>query len=100
MPRRRIGRGRLTEGEAGELDEYKLNPDITTACTIKQVRIVTEVGRQAVRVKSASTQGVEREVTLAEGADHAVFSGGAGINRQRHTRTAAELAATRLPRPG
>ena len=31
--------------------------------------------------------GVELEVALPEGADHAVFSGGAGIDGQRHTRT-------------
>src|ERR1700694_5533196 len=93
MPRRRIGRRRLTEGEAGELDEYKLNPDIATACAIKQVRIVTKVGVQGVRIKGASTQCVEREVALAEGADHAVFSGGAGINVQRNTRTGAEIVA-------
>src|SRR5258706_16323694 len=31
MPRRRIGRGRLTEGESGELDERELDRDITAA---------------------------------------------------------------------
>src|SRR5258707_4927781 len=36
MPRRRIGRGRLTEGEAGELDEHKLDRDIAAAGGIKQ----------------------------------------------------------------
>ena len=36
MPRRRIGRGRLTEGEAGELDERHFDPDITLADVVKQ----------------------------------------------------------------
>ena len=35
----------------------------------------------------------ELEVSLTEGADHAVFGGGAGINRQRHTRTGSEVVA-------
>jgi len=51
MPRRRIGRGRLTEGEAGELDEYELNRDIAAAGRIEQLRVVAEVARQAIRVE-------------------------------------------------
>src|ERR1700687_2218465 len=31
MPRRRIGRGRFAEGEAGELDEHELDRDIAFA---------------------------------------------------------------------
>ena len=36
---------------------------------------------------------VELEVALTEGADNAVFGGGAGINRQRHTGTGGEVIA-------
>jgi len=43
MPRRRIGRGRLTEGEAGELDEYELNRDIAAAGRIEQLRVVARL---------------------------------------------------------
>jgi hypothetical protein len=31
------------------------------------------------------------EIALREGADDAIFAGGTGINRQRHTRTAVDL---------
>src|SRR5713101_9643168 len=33
----RIGRGRLTEGEAGELDEKVLHRDVTAACRVKRL---------------------------------------------------------------
>ena len=36
MPRRRVGRSRLTEGETSELDEHHFNGDITFARTIEQ----------------------------------------------------------------
>src|SRR4051794_20917171 len=39
MPRRRIGRSRLTEGEACELDERHFNRDVTTAGIVQQVAV-------------------------------------------------------------
>ncbi len=36
---------------------------------------------------------VELEVALTEGADNAVFGGGAGIDRQRHTGAGDEVIA-------
>src|ERR1700738_3629418 len=99
VPRRRIGRGRFTEGEAGELDEYKFNPDIATACAMKQVGVVTEIGIQGVRVQARSAKHIEGEVALTEGANHAIFSGGARINRQRHTRTGDKIVAITVLRP-
>src|ERR1700730_12182868 len=99
MPRRRIGRGRLTESEAGELDEHELDPDIATACAIKQVAVVAEIGSQGVRVLTATAEHIEREVALTEGANHAIFSGGARINRQRHTRMGDEIVAITVLRP-
>ena len=37
VPRRRVGRSRLTEGEAGELDEHHFDRDIAAAGGVKQV---------------------------------------------------------------
>src|SRR5262249_11033693 len=91
--RRRIGRGRLTEGEAGELDEDVLNRDIAAARAaeggVVEAAEDTRSGRDNRRVRRSEV--LELEVALSEGADDAIFGGGAGINRQRHTRTAIEL---------
>src|SRR5258706_11984056 len=107
MPRCRVGRSRLTEGETGELDEHELDRDIAAAGGVKQVGVVgddaaavlsrnacvEQTGIQAVRVEGGATQGRELEVGLTKGADHAVFRGGTGINRERHTRTGGEVIA-------
>src|SRR5205823_4629967 len=104
VPGRRVGRRRLTEGETSELDEHHFNRDITTACGGEQVRI--EAGSRADRVRRvARSEVVELEVGLTEGADNAVFGGGTGINRQRHTGTGREviaiaIALAQITRPG
>src|SRR5205823_3225890 len=46
-----------------------------------------------VRVDGAAAERGELEVALAEGADHAVFRGGAGIDRQRQTGTGGIVVA-------
>ena len=38
VPRRRVGRRRLTEGEAGELDEEIFNRDVAAAGGVQRVR--------------------------------------------------------------
>jgi len=50
-------------------------------------RRVSESGGSGVAVSEV----LELEVTLAEGADDAVFGRGAGIDRQRHARTGKEI---------
>src|SRR6185369_14414832 len=71
VPGRRISRRRLTEGEAGELDEEIFDRDIAAACGVQQVRI--DAGcRENRRIDGAATEIVELEITLAEGADHSV----------------------------
>src|SRR5206468_1123612 len=87
VPGRRISRRRLTEGEAGELDEEIFDRDIAVARGVKQLRVVAEVGREGVGVERAAAQRGELKITLAEGANHTVLGRGAGIDRQRHTRT-------------
>ena len=93
MPRRGIGRCRLTEGEASELDEQEFHDHEAVAGRAQQVAVVAEVGREHVRVERCTTQSIECEVALTEGADHAIFGGGTGINRQRQTRTGGEVIA-------
>src|ERR1700682_2996997 len=83
MPRRRIGRSRLTEGEAGELDEKEFPSKL----------LPLSQGRAS---EAAAGRG-DREVRLTEGANHAVFRGGAGINRNRQTRTRREVVAIAIP---
>ena len=87
VPRRRIGRGRLAESEAGELDEKVLDRDVAAAGRVEQLRVIAQIGRQVVRVKSAPAEGGELKVALTEGADDAVFGRSARIDRQRQTRT-------------
>src|ERR1700682_556574 len=90
MPRRRIGRRRLTEGEASELDERELDRDIAAAGRVKQA----STGACSAKhrwVERVVAQRLELEVALHERPDDAVFSGGAGINGERHTRTGGEV---------
>jgi hypothetical protein len=89
VPRQRIGRGRLTEGEAGELDVGHFNRDIAVAGRVV-VQTADESGRVESGVVDSSAVSAELKVSLAERADHAVFSCGAGIDRQGHTRTAVD----------
>ena len=51
IPGRRVGRRRLTEGEAGELQEHVFDRDIAAADGIKQLGVVAEVGGEDVRVE-------------------------------------------------
>src|ERR1700682_2963735 len=74
MPGRREGRGRLTEGEAGELDEQELGCEIGSSSTT-----------------SSQVRRIKGEVGLTEGTNHAVFSRGARIDGERHTGTGREL---------
>ena len=92
VPGGRISRRGLTEGEAGELDEKIFDRDITAA-SAGELRRVEESGarHQRRRVPRAVVEVVELEVTLAEGAYHAVLGRGAGINRQCHTGTGDEI---------
>ncbi|MBA7655268.1 hypothetical protein ES703_63172 [subsurface metagenome] len=118
MPRRGEGGSRLTEGEASELDEHHFDRDIAAAGGVEQVGVgnrsaATVLTRgvsnrktsgQRSRVVGVGTQGRELEVALTEGTDNAVFRGGAGINRQRHTGTGGEVVAvavllTEIARP-
>src|SRR4051794_18191659 len=84
IPRSRESRRRLTEGETSELDEHHFNRDVTFARTVEQAGGGANRGRagEQGRVDRAVALGGELEVTLTEGADHAVFRGSAGINRQ------------------
>src|SRR5260370_40495876 len=112
MPRCRVGRSRLTEGETGELDEHELDSDIAAAGGVKQVGVVgddaaavlsrngcvEQAGVQADRVEGGATQGRELEVGLTEGADHAVFSCGAAAKSGPHTGTGGgRIATAQLP---
>ena len=78
MPRRRIGRGRPTEGESGELDETHFDRRrIAAAGRVQQVSVVAEVGSEVVRVERCAAQRIKLKISLAEGTNHAVFGGGA-----------------------
>src|SRR5215210_3700911 len=94
MPRRRIGRGGLTEGETGELEEHHFDRDIAVAGGVVVEHACGTVSDRADYVSrldaATSTIGAELEVALTEGADDAVFSGSTGIDRKRHTRTVLE----------
>src|SRR5829696_10305810 len=92
VPRRRIGRSRLTEGETSELDEHHFNRDIAAASAREQRRVDASSTKNE-RVFRTVAEVVELEVALTEGADNAVFGSGTGINRQRHTRTGREVIA-------
>src|SRR5205807_10320424 len=94
LPRRRIGGRRLAEGEARELDEQILHRDIAAAGGVEQLRAGDrQRSVDGVRVDGAAAERGELEVTLAEGADHAIFRGGAGIDRQRQTGTGGVIVA-------
>src|SRR6266487_4535206 len=90
VPGRREGRSRLTEGETSELDEHHFNRDVTATRAGEPIR---SEGSKCRRVVGVSTEVVELEVGLTEGADNPAFGGGTGINRQRHTRTGNEVIA-------
>src|SRR6185437_14118726 len=79
MPRRRIGRSRLAEGEARELDEQEFSREARAG----RVREAGE-RRRAVGI-------VELDIGLSEGADNAVFRRGARIDGERQTRTGLEI---------
>src|ERR1700682_709890 len=95
MPRSGIGRSRLTEGEARELDEHELNRGVAFAGIVEEGRGGRYSGRNR-RVGSVVAEGLELEVGLTEGADDAVFRGGAGIDRQRHTGAGSEVIAVAI----
>src|SRR5258708_11201132 len=93
IPGRRIGRRRLTEGEAGELQEHVLNRDIAAADARKRgiVQATKRAGGRGDNRRVASLEVLELEVALSKGTNDAVLGGGAGINRQRHTRAAVDV---------
>jgi hypothetical protein len=62
MPRRHIGRGELTEGEASELKHA--SRDIAATGRVEQVAVVAEVSRQGARILAARGEHIEREVAL------------------------------------
>src|ERR1700716_896254 len=107
MPRRRIGRSRLTEGEPSELDEHHFNRDVAAACGAQKRTVDASAGiwggSGECRIVTAVV--LELEVGLTKGADDAVFGGGTGINRERHTRTggpgvAIAVLLAEVARPG
>ena len=57
------------------------------------MRAVGRVGADRAGLVVLLPRVLELEVGLTEGADDAVFGGGAGINRQRHTGTGGEVIA-------
>src|SRR5262245_10121511 len=91
IPRRSVGRSRLTEGETSELDEHHFDRHVTAAGDVERVGSATRECGERVRVRTSEV--VELEVTLAEGTDNAVFGGSASINRQRHTGAGREVIA-------
>ena len=96
VPRSRVGRRGLTEGEAGKLDEGIFNRDVTTTRGVKE-RSVDAAAREGscgglARVVARAVV-VELEVALTEGTDNAVFRCGAGINSQRQTGAGDEVVA-------
>src|SRR5207253_8004249 len=91
VPRRRISRSRLTEGEPSELDEHHFNRNVAAAGSLQRVGSAARETENIRRIVVAEI--VELEVALTEGADNTVFGGGTGINRDRHTRTANEVIA-------
>src|SRR4029453_15794202 len=100
-------RGRVTEGEARELKEPEPDRDIAFARLVQQASrsACARRSREQQRVDGVIALGAELEVGLSEGADNAVFRGGAGINRQRHTRAGREviiitIALAEVARPG
>src|SRR6202048_556525 len=90
IPWRRIGRGGLTEGEPGELNERIFNRDIAAADGVEQLTVIGHVGGEAVRVERAAAEGAELEVALQERANDAIFRRGTRIDGQRHTRTGSK----------
>src|SRR5207237_70149 len=103
VPGRRVGRSRLTEGEPSELDEDHFNRDVAATSGIEGVRRASR--ERGERARIARSEVVELEVGLTEGTDNAIFGGGTGINRQRHTRTGREviavaIALAQITRPG
>src|SRR5258708_24093091 len=95
IPGRRIGRRRLTEGEAGELQEHVLNRDIAAADARKRgiVQATQRAGGRGDNRRVATLEVLELEVALSKGTNDAVLGGGSGINRQRHTRPAVDVIA-------
>ena len=93
VPGRRVGRRRLTEGEAGELDEEIFDRDIAAASGGQQRAVDGRAGVERRRRGWSMPKLLELEVALAEGADHAVFGRGTGIDRQRHTGAGDEVIA-------
>jgi len=99
VPRCRVGRGGLTKGEAGELDEEVFDRHIAATSGGQKSTVEGRTGllRRRRVAGVARSEILELEVTLAEGADHAVFGRGTGIDRQRHTRTGEEVIVIAVP---
>src|SRR4051812_6227194 len=66
---------------------------VTSASLGQECVVERRVGERGRRSKVAASEVLELEVALTEGADHAVFGGGTGINRDRHTGTGVEVIA-------
>src|SRR6201994_2527572 len=93
MPRRGVGRSRLTEGEASELDEHHFDGHITFTRLVEQRGGAShrKRGAEHVRVHGIVALGRELEVSLTEGTAHAVFRVVVFSGRRRHTRTGCEV---------
>ena len=101
LPGRRVGGRRLAEGESRELDEEIIDGDIAAAGGVEQVRVADRgIHVNSVRVEAAAAQRGEREFGRTKGADHAIFGGGTGINRQHHARARDEIIEIAVPLPG
>ncbi len=92
-PRRRELRDRLTHGEAGELDEGVIDADRAGGDTARagvvrsSRRSDRRVDRRACRGARAIAVRGPAEGRIEEGANHAVFGRGAGVDVQVFTRT-------------
>src|SRR4029077_15645971 len=87
LPGRCVGRGRLAEGEAGELEKNVLRRDVAFAGLVEQGRVCAGARRcgEVGRVDGVAALGRELDIGLHEGADPALFAGGEGIARQGQT---------------
>src|SRR6185295_3661645 len=77
-----VGGSRLAEGESRKLDEQIIDSDVAATRGVKEGAVdACRKGRGCSGRRIEVTGIVELEFGRTEGADHAVFGGGAGIDR-------------------
>ncbi len=96
-----VGRGGLAEGEAGELDEDIFHRDIAFARLVQERRLGACGWRSGKvgRIDGGAALRAELHVGLTEGADNAIFGGGAGIDRQCDARARRKVVAIAIVLP-